>query len=722
MTDGNNLDISSILIAAFVQQCSEPFNCGMHPIEDPSGQINTVFCEDGFAYLSPEPPDKLILPKFDRKIPIKCASSQNRTSKKNSNKKQNLKKEKVESNNEDEIIKVDEDINENLKEKDENQEEEIYIEENFEQEVETKKAENLNQESEVNEVDNLGGILSQVTEKIVNQIVDNNEEEDMNQISETKENQNLDQTTEVKDKNLNQETENKEEDLDQTANNNEEERLNQATENNEGDNLNQLAENKEENSNQTTENKEEEDLNKVIDNKEENSNQATENKEEEDSNQVINNKEENSNQTIENKEEEDINQKTENKKEEDIDQTAEIKDKINLSQEIKDIGQNLLYQNDEKTEDADLNQTNEKSNEDDNETIEFALEDETENNGELEEIEDDIEEDQNNDTEEDEDVKKLRALTDEIKSLTEKVADITINEFNIEWGLKKGSHPYLISCEGSTFIFSDDLMPFSMYFNQILLFIGYESALTVTPGQCITPNKKCIGSQLSVNRQKFEVVQIQKYFQSIINNNTSPSKNYDDFDDMDVNDIYSCTPENATLLSNDAADKLIQYIIKRLCALFPQMMMSNVPCCSHCFRIYSRISLSSPIKSTKEAKKPRGLPKTKRNNYYNQVDVISFDKQSGHTASRSTHSTRAVERGKQTLMMTSPSRNQRMSRTSQNQKSANKKPSIIPATMFEPFQKTQSGLTIVQNISTKTYQKSYKIYSSNPFPAFIQHT
>ena len=260
-----------------------------------------------------------------------------------------------------------------------------------------------------------------------------------------------------------------------------------------------------------------------------------------------------------------------------------------------------------------------------------------------------------------------------------------------------------------------------MYFNQILLFIGYESALTVKPGQCITPNKKCIGSQLSVNRQKFEIVQIQKYFQPIINN--SSSKNYnDDIDEMDINDVRSCTTENATQLSSDAADKLIQYIIKRLSTLFPQVMMSSVPCCSHCFRIYSRISLSSPTKSTKEAQKPKRILNTKRTNYPqfkpSQSSPSNFDKQSSYAASHSTYSTRAVERGRQTLMMTSPSR-----RTSQREKSktTNKKPSIIPASMFEPFQKTQSGLTVVQNISQETYKKSYKIYSRDPFPAYMQH-
>ena len=676
MTDGNILDISSILISAFVQQCSQPFNCGMHPIEDPSGNINTVFCEDGFAYLSPEPPDKLILPEFDRVVHISSTSSRQYQSNKtkNNNQEDEIKKSKSDEND---FEKTEENVYEDFKDVD------ILEEDRNEDKQEKNEEEEINQDLNLNAGNNeedgrQENLLEIVSHKISAKLDGISEEEESKEAKQDFNEEGFEIQQET-----NKENENKEE-LDKIETNKEE--TSKQEENKEEENVNKEDEaNKEEINN-------EEETNKQDENKEEEENV---NKEDEANKEEINNDVETNKQKA-NDEEEANREKETNKEYEYINKDDEInRDEISNENEIEEIKQ--LENEDTETKDDSNNEK-------------------TKNE----------EEDTNNDDnkQENEDDKELQILTDELKSLTENVADIIINDFNIEWGIINGQPPYLINCDNSTFVFSDDLMPFSMYFYQILLFIGYESALTVIPGKCITPNKKCIGSQLSVNRQKFEIVQIQKFFQPIMTNssNSNSNSNNNNPDYLD-NDNYSCATENATSLSSDASDKLIQYMIKRLCVLFPQMMMSNVPCCSHCFLIYSRISLSSPTQSTKNAKKPRRVPNGRRANnspfrtappnsigYSNQSNYSNYNGKSSYTNSRTNSSSKAVERGRQTLQMTSNyrQRNQHLSKT-------------LDDSRFEPFQRTKSGLTVVQNISQQTFKKSYKIYSSNPFPAYMQH-
>ncbi|OHT04907.1 hypothetical protein TRFO_27529 [Tritrichomonas foetus] len=247
----------------------------------------------------------------------------------------------------------------------------------------------------------------------------------------------------------------------------------------------------------------------------------------------------------------------------------------------------------------------------------------------------------------------LQKLTDELKSLTESVADITITEFHLEWGINEDSPPFLLNCDGSRFSYSNELIEFSDFFDQIILFIAYESALSVTPGSCINPDRECIGCPLSVIRQKFELYQAKKYFEPISND-----------DSYNINSIAS-------------------YIVSRLNVLFPQMMMANVPCCRHCFNIFAKVSQSR------------------------------------------TEATNALVRGRAALQMTVPRPAKKSSREKNRlaQSYDKKKNGSLTGkkkNTFEMFNQTPSGLTIVQNVSQKTYRKSCSLYNNGPFPAYFQ--
>jgi hypothetical protein len=217
----------------------------------------------------------------------------------------------------------------------------------------------------------------------------------------------------------------------------------------------------------------------------------------------------------------------------------------------------------------------------------------------------------------------LQTLTKDLQKITEKGTDQTFANFQIRWGVREGELPFLLDgpeCD----------LPVSVAIE--LLCLALEVVVQPQPGQCITPERVCVGADHSIQRKKVAIFRIRKFFDKT--------------------------------LSNEALDETIERITSKFNDLYPESVLKNVPCCLHCFKLYSTTSSKSL------ASAPLPPPKSRR----------------------------AV--------------------------SATLKEKDFPTRMkrFVAFQKTPSGLTIMQDISAGSHRRAHCIYLSDPFPAFRQHS
>ena len=218
---------------------------------------------------------------------------------------------------------------------------------------------------------------------------------------------------------------------------------------------------------------------------------------------------------------------------------------------------------------------------------------------------------------EEEQYRELKDLTQELKSITENVADIQIHNFCLKWGITDTDVPFLIDCRGSTFIYSDKLEQFKNFFDQILLFISYESSINVAPGNCINPFRECVGSSMSIIRQKFELYQAQRYFRPL----------------RDLVDVQS----------------LSQYTIERMNIILPRIMMANVPCCQRCFNLFAQVSKSSNNSPKKKTLNRRSITS------YSTRHPVLFQPSSRYEQQRHSHTSSIQYNRHQTTNQRTPS-------------------------------------------------------------------
>lgn len=171
-------------------------------------------------------------------------------------------------------------------------------------------------------------------------------------------------------------------------------------------------------------------------------------------------------------------------------------------------------------------------------------------------------------------------LTIQLQEVTEKTNNMKITDFEITWGISKASqYPYMMNVNGC--LSSDNDV---QYLIHIALCLAIETSISIEPGKCINPDRDCVGSDCSIQRKKFEVHRIRRFFES-------------GYETEQVNDA-------------------VNLITKKMTELEPGILLKNVPCCKQCFRIYSRtlsaqtrgvqITRSSQTTSTRPKEAPAG--------------------------------------------------------------------------------------------------------------------
>lgn len=151
----------------------------------------------------------------------------------------------------------------------------------------------------------------------------------------------------------------------------------------------------------------------------------------------------------------------------------------------------------------------------------------------------------------------LKELANNLKSKTEEVNDISIQNFVLQFGLIENqkdntnnndennaennaennnnnnsenteSDPYLLGCDGSTFTPSAQLEPYVSFMTIFTLFYAVEMSVNPIPSQCITRGRFCSAGTQSIERSKIISYHISCIAQaaknSETNNNKSPKR------------------------------------------------------------------------------------------------------------------------------------------------------------------------------------------------------
>jgi hypothetical protein len=153
------------------------------------------------------------------------------------------------------------------------------------------------------------------------------------------------------------------------------------------------------------------------------------------------------------------------------------------------------------------------------------------------------------DTSEDE---ALQALTDELRDITEKVTSHSLPNFQIRWGVRSDSLPFLV--DGPTVDAPEGHI-------HELLCLALEVALVAEPGVCITLGRVCVGAGFTVPRIKVAHFRIRKFFERAV--------------------------------SGDVLDAIIQRVSAKFGEAAPKAAFATVACCRHCFALYSVTAVKS---------------------------------------------------------------------------------------------------------------------------------
>jgi hypothetical protein len=179
----------------------------------------------------------------------------------------------------------------------------------------------------------------------------------------------------------------------------------------------------------------------------------------------------------------------------------------------------------------------------------------------------------------DPDYPNLQQLTNELKETTAAASDLIVQSLQLEWGIRPDKLPFLLSCPVFDFKSESDFPDLA---TDILLFLAIETSLVVIPGQCITPEKVCVGADRSILRSKVAIYRIRKFFDGVL---TGPEM-----------------------------DHLISFVMNKLRALIPDLTLRHVPCCVRCLNLYcatgsSSLAAPSIVADDKESNAWRSLNK-----------------------------------------------------------------------------------------------------------------
>lgn len=149
---------------------------------------------------------------------------------------------------------------------------------------------------------------------------------------------------------------------------------------------------------------------------------------------------------------------------------------------------------------------------------------------------------------------RLNELTQELKKLCETVNDFQIDNFALNWGINEASDPYLIDCDESTFIPNCNLIDIEE-FSKIGIFIISEYCLKITPNECITHGKKCLGGTHSIERSVVVSTKIKQLVSCL-----------------------DCLDQKASY----------QYLRSHIYSILGTQILVNVPVCNNCFEYYKQ--------------------------------------------------------------------------------------------------------------------------------------
>ena len=159
------------------------------------------------------------------------------------------------------------------------------------------------------------------------------------------------------------------------------------------------------------------------------------------------------------------------------------------------------------------------------------------------------------------DYSSLNHLADQLKQITEEVADITITEYSLTWGVKDGLDPCLIQCKGS-YECNESVSQFKNCLPAIVLFLARELNEAVEPGTCFTRRSACRAATMTATRQCVVIHRAKRMSEAF---------------------------------HVDGRD-LVLYVHRKLDTLRPGLLLERVPVCKTCFSVYDRASVPGRVR------------------------------------------------------------------------------------------------------------------------------
>lgn len=147
----------------------------------------------------------------------------------------------------------------------------------------------------------------------------------------------------------------------------------------------------------------------------------------------------------------------------------------------------------------------------------------------------------------------VQGIADSLKERLEEVLDISITNLCLQFRFTRDHSPFLVGCDGSTFVASAPVSSFIEHLTYIALFYSVESDLQVLPSQCVTRGRCCVsGCNHTLQRSKIVSYRIRQFIEK-----------------------------------SGLDTTVFNHMKRKLTTLRPQMMMANVPVCGVCFKCYT---------------------------------------------------------------------------------------------------------------------------------------
>ena len=305
------------------------------------------------------------------------------------------------------------------------------------------------------------------------------------------------------------------------------------------------------------------------------------------------------------------------------------------------------------------------------------------------------------------DHEELYNFTKSLKEYTEDVNDISVTEFHVQWGINDDETPYLLGCDGSKYKCKKSSEPYSTILKFLVLYEALEISQVPSQGQCFVGNNRCLGSDMTMLRQKIETVRVRKFLKSF---------QYDD------------------------KPALEKYVLRRMSSLCPPLLMTSVPICKRCFQKYMRLSRSTKTDEYKKADtSPTVISKSDQNSTaptvngksdMNSTSPFSNNKSRLNNTSNSTGKSNHPDNISVKSRSVTPSQttytpalnsNQNANNSSKGNNELRRKKAVRPkTTVYNSRTKSSSGLIYYQNFAMSTLGRANRIYRHDPFPAFFR--